>query len=149
MDPEETLNKTETLIREGAYQDAKEMLENYFEWRRSGGFEPKDGDARASKIAKCTLEEILLAMDPCDDAREWILNEKARFGTLAEAISACPRMSWLEWAVCELPKVTGGLEYELDDCMWTEKKNFLLLPANLERCALGLFEYAMEKGIIP
>ena len=153
MDPAETLRRAETLLKEGWYRDSKETLEHYFEWRRAGGFEPKDGDARARKMATCSLEEILLSMDPCDEAREWILNEKSNFGTLAQAVSACPRISWLEWVTEGLPSARH-LASDLDNHMsgpvfYSEVRVFLLVPENLERLALGLFDQAKESGLLP
>src|SRR3990172_6752986 len=65
MDPEAALQSAEYAIREmekhisagtdGAAQralDAEDFLENYYDWRARGGFQPKSGDRRSKALEK-------------------------------------------------------------------------------------------------
>jgi hypothetical protein len=52
MDPQAALDSAEASLEAGKFEDAKEYLGNYLEWRRKGGFEPKGGDAHAHAIAE-------------------------------------------------------------------------------------------------
>lgn len=50
MDPEATLRQAESAVSSGDKASAFEYLTYYEDWRRGGGFEPENGDARAGKI---------------------------------------------------------------------------------------------------
>lgn len=58
MDPQETLRLIEIYIHKGRragrperyFQDAGDLLEEYWAWRKRGGFEPKGGDDRAREL---------------------------------------------------------------------------------------------------
>lgn len=73
MDPAETLRIAEALIHSGRkasgwratadFRRAGDQLEEYREWRRRGGFEPKGGDARAERLS----ERLNDAWDRHDD----------------------------------------------------------------------------------
>lgn len=62
MDPEATLQLVKTHFTKGKkasgyraqqhFHDAGESLNDYWTWRRRGGFEPKNGDRRAEDLAE-------------------------------------------------------------------------------------------------
>ena len=52
MDPEETLRAAFRALEAGDKPAAKEFLGYYSDWRSRGGFEPKEGDARAIAMRK-------------------------------------------------------------------------------------------------
>lgn len=57
MDPKAALDSAERALKRKDYYTAGEYLDNYWEWRRRGGFEPKGGDKRASKLGEKLSEE--------------------------------------------------------------------------------------------
>ena len=61
MDPKACLDRAAAALRdhdryEGALWDAYAALQDYSEWRRSGGFAPEGGDARARKLRRTYYE---------------------------------------------------------------------------------------------
>jgi len=52
MDPEIALARAETALNAEDPNTTLELLKGYWDWRSKGGFEPKDGDKRATKIGK-------------------------------------------------------------------------------------------------
>jgi hypothetical protein len=62
MDPEETLKRLASYIRQSNFSDAVGALNSYYVWRVRGGFAPLDGDSRADLLA-VTLQDAI------DDAR--------------------------------------------------------------------------------
>jgi len=52
MDPEATLVEAERLINARRYDSALDYVNDYLRWRKSGGFEPKDGDQRSVSVMK-------------------------------------------------------------------------------------------------
>lgn len=51
MDPEAVLQSLEASIDECRWGDAVEELHSYYHWRLRGGFEPRNGDARAEALS--------------------------------------------------------------------------------------------------
>lgn len=51
MDPESTLQLLERSITDGQLCEAVQALNDYYRWRLRDGFEPRDGDARADRLA--------------------------------------------------------------------------------------------------
>lgn len=52
MDPEECLLRAARALASGEIDDASDALQDYPNWRRNGGFQPKGGDARAERIRR-------------------------------------------------------------------------------------------------
>jgi len=52
MDPEKCLALAQRCFVERDRAGARQALRDYWEWRKKGGFEPKDGDKRAKWCAK-------------------------------------------------------------------------------------------------
>lgn len=52
MDPEATLCEAERLMDLRHYIESLDYINDYRQWRASGGFEPEDGDLRATAIQK-------------------------------------------------------------------------------------------------
>ncbi len=50
MDPEAALKEAERAYRHDEFEEAYAALRNYSTWRGGGGFEPKNGDARAKAL---------------------------------------------------------------------------------------------------
>lgn len=50
MDPSATLRNAQDLLDSGEYLAARSALQDYWEWRRRGGYEPPLGDATAKVI---------------------------------------------------------------------------------------------------
>lgn len=50
MDPEAALGDAERAYRHDEFEEAFAALRNYRTWREGGGFEPKNGDARAKEL---------------------------------------------------------------------------------------------------
>lgn len=51
MDPKQALLDALTAAQNGEYEQAKEFIEAYWGWRRSGGFEPQiDGATFATAV---------------------------------------------------------------------------------------------------
>lgn len=51
MDPDATLDRAEDAIVDGDLPEAIEALADYSAWRGRGGFAPKGGDERASRLS--------------------------------------------------------------------------------------------------
>ncbi len=61
MDPEAALKEAESSLKDGEIGDAFEKLSYYCEWRRKGGFEPTNGDARARRVKSTLISMIPLS----------------------------------------------------------------------------------------
>lgn len=57
MDPEAALREAKLALRRKDYEEAAEALSNYWDWRKSGGFEPKNGDRRAEALGAKLSDE--------------------------------------------------------------------------------------------
>ncbi len=51
MDPNATLKRLAAAIDSRDFADAVSALNDYYQWRVKGGFEPGTGDARADLLA--------------------------------------------------------------------------------------------------
>ncbi len=73
MDPDAALRGVAAHLRAAEHAEALALLEGYWAWRRSGGFEPP-GDARARRLAQRVagrqFREEDSASDVDDPARE-------------------------------------------------------------------------------
>lgn len=52
MDPEAALAQALDRLTYKDFEECSEFLENYREWRRRGGFEAENGDARHDRILR-------------------------------------------------------------------------------------------------
>lgn len=50
MDPQACLDRAWCAILIGDLDEARDALDDYYNWRRMGGFEPPSGDALARQI---------------------------------------------------------------------------------------------------
>ncbi len=57
MDPEQTLKDAADAAADCRWDDARDALATYWEWRDRGGFQPALGDERAAYL-RAELEEI-------------------------------------------------------------------------------------------
>jgi len=57
MDPQAALDMATSALKRKDYHAAGEHLEAYWEWRRGGGFEPKGGDRKASRLGAKLSDE--------------------------------------------------------------------------------------------
>ena len=71
MDPEACLDRCDEALAEGDVAEARDALKDYRNWRRNGGFEPKQGDARAAVLERLVARAKRLA--PNSNDRFWIL----------------------------------------------------------------------------
>jgi len=71
MDPEACLDRCDEALGEGDVAEARDALKDYRNWRRHGGFEPKQGDARAAVLERLVARAKRLA--PNSNDRFWIL----------------------------------------------------------------------------
>jgi hypothetical protein len=72
MDPEEALKNCEKTIALGYFDEAAHHLQDYREWRTSGGFEPKNGDLIALDLERRLSETI---SETTSSELEWSLSE--------------------------------------------------------------------------
>jgi hypothetical protein len=57
MDPKETLKQAEEAIKDGDFEQAKELLKYYSEWRVKGGFGSAKQDNKAIQLlSRCRLK---------------------------------------------------------------------------------------------
>jgi hypothetical protein len=56
MDPAACLQRADDAVIDGDLAEADLALQDYFSWRRRGGFQPPNGDARAAEIEKRLAE---------------------------------------------------------------------------------------------
>lgn len=52
MDPKACLDRALDAFTSGDYEGCYLQLEDYWDWRQAGGFEPRKGDARAREIGR-------------------------------------------------------------------------------------------------
>jgi hypothetical protein len=81
MDPEKTLRLASEALKKGkrssgmtamrAFNDVGDHLSDYWRWRQNGGFEPKNGDARAEEIAEQVSDAWEEIADE-DYAQRWV-----------------------------------------------------------------------------
>jgi hypothetical protein len=62
MDPEQCLKDILLALREGEPGEAAQRLADYQAWRRRGGFEPRNGDARARALTHTTVRQLFGGM---------------------------------------------------------------------------------------
>ncbi len=62
VDPEATLLRAETSLTQLEFSVTVQALNEYFRWRRKGGYEPCDGDHRSECVADA-LEDCLSSID--------------------------------------------------------------------------------------
>jgi hypothetical protein len=55
MDPTACLQRARDAIDEGDFDEARDALASYREWRRRGGFEPDGGDQRGEEIERMLI----------------------------------------------------------------------------------------------
>lgn len=102
MDPQVTLDQAERHIRTGAktanesrsqeaFREAGDKLEDYWEWRKRGGFEPKGGDARARRLG----EKLSTAWETreSEDARDRAVHEDYYANPRAETLEQARRLA--------------------------------------------------------
>lgn len=57
MDPKETLKQAEEAIKDGDFEQAKELLKYYSEWRVKGGFGSAKQDNKAIQLlSRCHIK---------------------------------------------------------------------------------------------
>jgi len=56
LDPAACLQRATDALIDRDLAEADLALQDYFTWRRRGGFQPPNGDARAAEIEKCLAE---------------------------------------------------------------------------------------------
>lgn len=58
MDPEQTLVDLRNHISVGNFGSAVAALNAYYQWRLKGGYEPTNGDYRASEMAIVLTDDL-------------------------------------------------------------------------------------------
>ncbi len=61
MDPFATLNAAIEALLAGDLDECSELLDNYFEWRKRGGFKPDLGSHDADEVARRASATLLTA----------------------------------------------------------------------------------------
>lgn len=58
MDPLACLERLQRSIADKDYSDAVAALNEYYQWRLKGGFQPLNGDAVANTLAYCLADAL-------------------------------------------------------------------------------------------
>jgi len=100
MDPTATLKRAKSAIEDGDFEEARDALDDYWEWRGRKGFQPPNGDKRAREMGKQIGDEYLDEKSDSDFDRDEVIEGFA---------SAIWSVAWME--ACERAVEDG----ELDD----------------------------------